>query len=78
MTPAEADAAVRAVIGGVAPDIDVTLLTDGATLRDDLDLDSVDFLNVVIGIYEQFGVEIPERDYDGLERVGDLVRYLAE
>ena len=78
MTPDDAAAAVRSVIAGVAPDIDVAAIADDTALMADLDLDSVDFLNVVIGIYEQHGVEIPERDYDRLERFGDVVRYLAE
>jgi acyl carrier protein len=77
MTRDEALAALLAVTSEVAPEIDTATITDQTTLRDDLDLDSVDFLNVVIGIHEQYGIDIPEREYDNMERVGDIVGYLS-
>jgi acyl carrier protein len=42
-----------------------------------LDIDSMDFLNVIVAIHEQTGAEIPERDYPKLSTLNDAVRYLA-
>jgi acyl carrier protein len=45
-------------------------------LRDQLDMDSMDFLNFLITVDEQLGVDIPERDYRKLRTLNDCVRYL--
>jgi acyl carrier protein len=46
-------------------------------LRDQLDLDSMDALNFVIGLHEGFGVDIPESDYAKLTTLDGIVAYLA-
>ena len=47
-------------------------------LREQLDLDSMDFLNVVIGLHEALGVDIPEVDYPKLFTMNGAVAYLKE
>jgi acyl carrier protein len=69
-------AAVARVITEVAPDVDASELRDETRLREDLDLDSLDFLDVVSGVHEATGVEIPERDYERLTTLEAFVDYL--
>ena len=77
MTPDEATAAVRGAITRVAPDVDIALLDGDVELRGELDLDSMDFLNVLIAIAERTGIEVPERDYPEVGTFRGLVDYLA-
>ena len=76
MTEDEAAATVREILVAVAPELDLAELDDRASLRDDLDLDSMDFLNVIIGLHERTGVQIPERDYELVADVAALVAYM--
>ena len=55
--------AILQSIARVAPDADLDDLDPGADLRDALDIDSMDFLGVLVGINERLGVEVPEADY---------------
>ena len=55
--------AVIASLAVIAPETDFDSLAPDADLRDELDLDSMDFLNFVTGVYERTGIEVPERDY---------------
>lgn len=60
----------------VAPDAEPESLDLDEPLRDQMDLDSMDFLNLVIRLNEVFGVEVPERDYPRFESVVSAVAYL--
>ena len=53
-------------LASVAPEGDYDRLKPDRPLRDQLDLDSYDFLNVVVRLHEQLGVDIPEADYQKL------------
>ncbi len=68
--------AVLASIVAVAPEADPATIPDDASLRDELDLDSMDFLNVVQGIHDRTGVDVPERDYPQLATLGSAVDYV--
>ncbi|MBI4290737.1 MAG: acyl carrier protein [Betaproteobacteria bacterium] len=74
------DKAVRETVvrllGEIAPELDPAELKPGVNLRDQLDLDSMDFLNFVIAMHKEFGVEIPEADYRKLLSLDDCVAYL--
>lgn len=70
-------AAVLASIVAVAPEADGASIPDDASLRDELDLDSMDFLNVVQGIHDRTGIDVPERDYPQLATLASAVDYLA-
>ncbi|WP_407709507.1 acyl carrier protein [Arthrobacter nitrophenolicus] len=77
MNQQDARTAVQAAIGQVAPDVEPGDLADGARLRQDLELDSLDFLRLVETIAGSTGVDIPERDYFAVATVGGLVEYVA-
>jgi acyl carrier protein len=62
----------------IAPEVDVATLHDAQPLRDQVDLDSMDWLNVLLGLHQRFGVEIPESDYRRLGTLAQIVDYLAE
>jgi acyl carrier protein len=68
---------VIGVLRDVAPEIDPTTLDPRAPLRDTLDLDSVDFMNVVVGLHAALGVDVPEADYARLDTLDACVDYLA-
>lgn len=60
----------------IAPEADFDDLEDDEDLREALDIDSFDFLNFLIGLNEQIGVDIPEADYGKLVSMDDLTSYL--
>lgn len=62
----------------VAPDIDPATVRDDDHLQDDLEIDSMDFLNLVSALHKRFGVAVPEADYPQISTPGLAVRYLAE
>lgn len=64
------------VLGSIAPEADPDTIDPAEPLREQLDLDSVDFLNFVVGLHERLGVEIPEADYGKLASVDGAVAYL--
>jgi acyl carrier protein len=78
MTPNEIREAVLQALVDVAPEADPSTLRPDVDLRDQLDIDSMDFLNFVIGIHEQVQVEIPESDYPRLQTLDQLVDYVVE
>lgn len=73
----EIRARVLEVLARIAPELDPAELAPEANLRDQLDVDSMDFLNFVIGLHKAFGVEVPETDYRRLLTLDDCVAYLA-
>ncbi len=77
MSREEALDLMRAVLRQVAPEADLDDVGPDESLREALDLDSMDFLNFVIGIHEKTGIDIPERDYPELASVDGFVAYLV-
>lgn len=65
------------VLGGIAPEAELSSVGDNEDLREALDLDSMDFLNFVIGLSQRSGRSIPEADYPRLFTLRGLVDYLA-
>ncbi|HAN93782.1 MAG: acyl carrier protein [Nitrospira sp.] len=51
------------LLGEIAPEADTTSLRPDVSFRDQLDLDSMDFLNFVVALHKEFHIEIPESDY---------------
>ena len=76
MTREEVRAAMLRVLGEIAPEADLAKLKPDVAFRDQLDLDSMDLLNVVIGLHAALGVEIPESDYSSLVTPDGCVDYL--
>jgi len=68
---------LREVFGRVAPELDLDHLDPGAELLGDLDLDSMDFLNIVVGVHDETGLDIPESDYPQLATLDGFVAYLV-
>ncbi|MBZ5528044.1 MAG: acyl carrier protein [Acidobacteriia bacterium] len=77
MSKEEIRAVVLRVLGRIAPEADLSQLRPGARLRDQLDIDSMDLLNFVIGLHKELHVEIPEVDYPKLATLDGCVDYLA-
>lgn len=78
MTEQELRDTVIELLCGLAPDIDPGAVGPDTNLREELELDSMDFLNFVIALNERFGIDIPEADYPGLVTLDACVAYLAE
>jgi len=77
MTDAERLALIKDVLAGIAPEAADAEIPGDADLREVLDLDSMDFMNFVIGLHERTGVDIPEADYPLLVALDDAIAYLA-
>jgi acyl carrier protein len=79
--PIASESEIRAVVlellAHVAPESDPTTLDPDASIQDQLDIDSIDFLNFIMSVHERTGIDIPERDYTKVATVNDCVRYLA-
>jgi acyl carrier protein len=68
---------VLRVLGGIAPEADLAALDPGVSFRDQLDIDSMDFLNFVIGVCEELEIDVPEADYPKLPIIHPLRGYPA-
>jgi acyl carrier protein len=68
---------VRGALISVAPEAEDQMLDPEVNFRDQLDLDSMDFLNFVIALHEATGVDLPERDYPQLASLNGCIEYLA-
>ncbi|HVC59812.1 MAG TPA: acyl carrier protein [Acetobacteraceae bacterium] len=77
MNKAEAKALIFEVLLGIAPEAELDRLPGSAQLRDELDLDSMDFLDFVAAVHERTGIDIPEVEYGKLATLDDAVAYLA-
>lgn len=69
--------AVVDIIQEILPDEDLGEIDPDKPLRDQLDLDSMDFLDIVMELRKQYSVEVPEADYMELNTLGSAVRYLG-
>lgn len=61
----------------IAPDLDPGDLGDDDHIQDDLELDSMDVLNLVTALHQRLGVDIPEQDYPQIATISLAVAYLA-
>ena len=77
MTGDEVKRIVTEALTRIAPEIDPASIVTGAALRDQLDLDSMDFLNFVLALHERLGVDIPEADYPRLASLDGAIEYVA-
>lgn len=76
ITETQIKGSIFRVLGQIAPEADFGALAPNADIRQTLDIDSFDFLQFLIGLNAELGVEIPEADYGQLVTLDDLVRYL--
>lgn len=77
MTPQEIRAAYLAELSKIAPDIDPATVSDSDHIQDDLELDSMDVLNLVTALHARFGIDIPESDYPQIATPALAVAYLG-
>ena len=77
MSRAEIRDGVVAQLIAIAPEVEEGDLSDSELLRDQVDLDSMDWLNFLQRIHRKFEIDIPEADYATLRTVTDLVTYIA-
>lgn len=69
-------ATVLEVLGQIAPEADPASIDPRLNLRDQLDIDSMDFLNFLIALDKEVHIDIPERDYGQLNTLDACVEYL--
>ncbi len=67
---------VLSVLTSIAPEVEADDISDDVLLRDQVDLDSMDWLNFLLGIHKRFNVDIPESDYASLRTLADVVGYV--
>jgi acyl carrier protein len=78
MTESEIERVVREALCNVAPEVDIDTIDPAKELRDQIDIDSVDFLNFVIGLHKQLNIEIPDADVVKLTTLKGCVSYLMD
>lgn len=76
MNDAEIKSRVVAIIRTVAPEVEESELRADRPLRDQVDLDSMDWLNVIVTVHEKLHVDIPEADYGKIRTLDDWAAYL--
>lgn len=67
---------VIAILRTIAPEVEEGELRDDRPLRQQVDLDSMDWLNFLIALHQRLQVHIPEADYGRLVTLDDLLAYL--
>jgi acyl carrier protein len=77
MTEADLHKVVLDTLGDIAPEADLAALLPDRDLREELDIDSMDFVNFAIALHEKLGVDIPESYYPQLIALDGASGYLA-
>jgi acyl carrier protein len=65
------------VLAQIAPEADLEELKPDENMQEALEIDSYDFLNLLIGLDAELGVEVPESDYQEVATLGGLIHYLT-
>ncbi len=76
MTAAEIREAVIAILADITPDEDLSHLKEDVPFREQLELDSMDFLDIVMELRKRYRVHVPEEDYPALASMAGTVKYL--
>ena len=69
---------ILVAIHSIAPETELAIIQQDIPLRDQVDLDSMDFLNLVVGIHDKLHIDIPESDYGKLTTLNSFTSYLKE
>ncbi len=77
MSPAEIRAAIVDILADIVPDEDLSTLSDDQPLREQIELDSMDFLDIVMELRKRYRVQIPEDDYVHMATMAGTVQYLS-
>ncbi|MCA9129963.1 MAG: acyl carrier protein [Planctomycetales bacterium] len=76
MTPAEIRDEIIDILSEIAPDEDLSGLQDEQSFREQMELDSMDFLDIVMELRKRHRIQIPEEEYGELASMASTVRYL--
>ena len=77
MNPAEIQTRLLAAIGEIAPETDLAAIDPVRPLRQQVDLDSADWLNFLVAVHEKLGIDIPDAEAARLRTLQQLVDYCA-
>jgi len=77
MTKDETKKVVLEIIADIAPDEDISNLKGDVRLRDQMQLDSMDFLDIVMELRKRHNIEVPEADYPNLATLDSCAEYLT-
>lgn len=77
MSPDEIRATIVSILRDLAPETDPSALDPHADLREELDLDSMDYLAYVAALHDRLGVTVPERDYAAVGTLDRAISYIA-
>lgn len=77
MNPEEIRQVLLEILGRIVPDEDLSSLQDDVPFREQIELDSMDFLDIVMELRKQYRIQIPEEHYPNLNTMGGAVNYLT-
>ena len=77
MTPDDARALLARLLRGIAPEIDLAEIDPDEPLTEAAELDSMDHLNLVNALYDETGIDVPERDYPLISTIDGFVAYVV-
>jgi len=77
MNPEEIRQAIIDILSQIVPDEDLSDLDDTVSFREQIELDSMDFLDIVMELRKQYRVQVPEDDYPNLDTMDGTVEYLT-
>ncbi|AXS41705.1 acyl carrier protein [Breoghania sp. L-A4] len=78
MTDQDIRQAISEELERIAPDIDFGAVDPTSDLREELDIDSMDFLNFITALHQRLGIDIPELDYPKLTTLDGAAAYVAK
>ena len=76
-TPEEIRAQIFDTLAAIAPEVDTDAIVSNQPRREQIALDSFDFLNVIVRLHERLGIDIPESDYGKLATLDSAIEYLV-
>jgi len=76
MTKQEIKSVLMEIVAEIIPDEDLTNLKDDIPIREQVELDSMDFLDIIMELRKRYGIEVPEDDYMQLATIDSSVAYL--
>lgn len=78
MKVSDIEAILREELHRIAPEVDIETIERDEDLREEFDIDSIDFLNLVIALGKRFEIELPEADYPKMDTYNAMVAYLGK
>jgi len=69
---------ILALLARIAPEADLDAIDGETSIREQIDIDSMDALNILAGLADAFGIDVPETDYGRLQTLDAMVAYVRE